>query len=159
MVYACERNILYLLGRNFTLFNDHKALINLSNNAYSKVSLIERMFLRFQGYMFTPKHVSSKQNILDYISRHPAKVETNTVNYIESYVNAVTEFAIPKAFRIEDIAVETNKDNELRILKKITCEGNWYTLNEPHKHDHLSDVSIELIETLKRYRKIKDDLT
>lgn len=127
-------------------FNDHKALINLLNNANSKVPLrIERMFLRLQGYVFTAKHVSSEQNISDYISRHPTKVETNTVNYIE---RMVTEFTTSKAFRIEDIAAETNEENELRILKKLICEGkNWYTVNEPQKHDHLRDVSKESIET------------
>ena len=157
MVYACERNRIYVLGRKFTLFNDQKALINLLNNANAKVPLrIERMFLRLQGYAFTAKHITSEQNISDYISRHPKIVNTNEINYIESYVNMVTEFSTPKAFCIKDIATETNKDNELSILKKFIRENNWYTLNEPQKHSYLKEVSIE---TLKRYRKIKDELT
>jgi hypothetical protein len=49
ILYGCEKNRLYLLGRSFTVFNDHKALIYLFENPRSKIPLrIERMALRLQ---------------------------------------------------------------------------------------------------------------
>ena len=47
LVYGCERNRLYLLGRQFTAYNDHKALVNILNNPKSTVPLrIKRLALR-----------------------------------------------------------------------------------------------------------------
>ena len=34
-VYGCERNRLYLLGRQCTIYSDHKAIINILNNPRS----------------------------------------------------------------------------------------------------------------------------
>ena len=39
VVYACEKNRLYLLGRHFEIYNDHKALVNILNNPKAKVPL------------------------------------------------------------------------------------------------------------------------
>lgn len=157
IVYACERNRLYLFGRQFTLFNDHKALINILNNNKSKLPLrIERMLLRLQGYEFEAKHVNSEQNISDYASRHPVDEARATTTYVETYVNMVTKFATPKAFKIDDIAKETENETELQTLKKLIRDNNWYTLNEPQKHEHLRNVNVDL---LKQFRKIKDELT
>ena len=83
-----ERNRLYLLGREFTIYNDHKPLIQLLNNPNSTIPpRIERMTLRLQCYTFIMKHVSSEDNISDYTSRHPItnnsdNTETNFIDYI-----------------------------------------------------------------------------
>ena len=157
ILYACEKNRLYLLGRKFTLYNDHKALINLLNNTSSKLPLrLERMILRLQGYDFTASHVTSDQNISDYISRHPREDQSIATSYIDAYVNMVTKFATPKAFKIEDIATATRNEVELKTLKEMIVNNNWYTLDEPQKHEHLQHVNIEL---LRRFRRIKDELT
>ena len=72
VTYACERNRLYLHGKQFTIVNDNKALINILNNPKSKPPLrIERMLLRLQGYNFQTKYVQSAKNISDFLSRHP----------------------------------------------------------------------------------------
>lgn len=157
MVYAVEKNHIYLFGRKFTLFNDHKALINILNNNKRKIPLrIERMLLRLQDYDLEAKHVSSDDNISDYTSRHPVDQPKSTNSYVETYVNMVTKFATPKSFKIEDIASETENENELRLLKQMIQADDWYKLNEPQKHEHLRNVNIDL---LKQFRKVKDELT
>ena len=157
MVYAAEKNHIYLFGRQFTLFNDHKALINILNNKKRQIPLrIERMLLRLQDYDFEAKHVSSDNNISDYASRHPVDQPKFATNYIESYVNMVTKFATPKPFKIEEIATETENEKELRLLKRMIQANDWYKLNEPQKHEHLRFVNIDL---LKQFRKVKDELT
>ena len=47
IVYGCEKNKLCLLGREFTIYSDHKAIINILNNPKSVVPLrIQRLTLR-----------------------------------------------------------------------------------------------------------------
>ena len=58
LVYGCEKNRLYLLERQFTAYNDHKALENILNNPKATIPLrIERLTLRLQDYQFILKHV------------------------------------------------------------------------------------------------------
>ena len=142
IVHACERNRLYLLGRKFQVYNDHKALINLLNNPNATIPLrIERMSLRLQGYDFEMKHVKGEENISDYSSRHPVSPsQTSDESTIEKYVNMITRFAVPKAFKIEDIERETRKEHLLNVLKSLIINNNWYILNEPQKHEQLNQV-------------------
>ena len=89
VVYACERYRLYLLGRNFTVYTDHKTLVNLMKNPNSKIPLrIERMFIRISGYDFEFKYVKGVENISDYRSRHPF-YNPNQNDENEAYINFV----------------------------------------------------------------------
>ena len=72
IVYGCEKNRLYLLGRPFTIYSDHKPIVSISNKPKTIVPLgIERLILHLQGYNFKIAHISSDENISDYSSRHP----------------------------------------------------------------------------------------
>ena len=58
IVYGRGKNRLYLLGREFTIYSDDKAIINVLNNPKSVVILrIERLMLRLQSYNFKIVHM------------------------------------------------------------------------------------------------------
>ena len=156
ITYACERNRLYLLGRDFTIYNDHKAIVNLLNNPNSTIPLrIERMILRIQGYNFQLKYVKSDENISDYMSRHPHDKQPEQ-NINEKYVNFVANHAIPHAFDIETVKYETINDANCKIIINLISTNQWYKLNETQNNSDFKHANIEL---LKQYRTIKNDLT
>ena len=63
----------------------------------------------------------------------------------------ITRFAVPKAFKIEDIERETRKEHLLNMLKSLIINNNWYILNEPQKHKQFH------IKTLKHSRLIRTE--
>ena len=53
IVYGCEKNRFYLLGRPFKIYSDHKPFVSILNKPKTVVPLrIERLILRLQGYDF-----------------------------------------------------------------------------------------------------------
>lgn len=65
----------YLLGRDFTLETDHRALQWLGRMKDSNAR-VTRWFLALQPYRFTVQYRAGKQNtVADFLSRHPV-VET-----------------------------------------------------------------------------------
>ena len=149
LVYGCERNRLYLLGREFTVYNDHKVLVNILNNPKSTTPLrIERLALRLQHYRFILKHVKSEENISDYPSRHPhEKADNAIVEIIEEYVNTLTAYSCPNALTLEDIREATKSDPILQEVIKLTNNRKWYQIDK------------EGSEELKTFRKFKNELT
>ena len=157
VVYACERHRLYLLGRNFTIYTDQKALVKIFSNPQSTVPLrIERMTLRISGYDFELKFVKGTENISDYTSRHP-HIREVTTDDTENYVNLVTMSAVPNALSLEDIKTETMRDPVLKILVQIISENHWYKLKDPDKYEIFNDFP--KISELRFYEKIKNELT
>lgn len=155
VVYGCERNRLYLIGREFEIFTDHKALVNIMNNPKATVPLrIERLTLRLQGYNFIVKYVKSDENISDYSSRHPhEKPDLEPGNSTEQYINHISEYAKPNAITMEDIKRETKKDKICQKIIQFTKSNRWKTL------ENETDLTDEEINLLKHYRKIKEQLT
>ena len=139
LVYGCEKNRIYLLGRQFTLYNDHKALIQIINNPRSNVPLcIERLTLRLHGFDFVFKHVKGENNISDYPSRHPVDT-TRSYNETEQYVNFVAAAATPNAFSLDDVKMETKRDTLLQELAILIRSDQWYKLDKTP--NNVSDVN------------------
>lgn len=156
IVYGCEKNRLYLLGREFTIYSDHKAIINILNNPKSVVPLrIERLTLRLQGYNFKIVHVKGEKNISDYPSRHPrAETKPNT-NSLEDYVNFTIHYACPNAITLSDIKTETLQDKTMQMLVYFIKTGRWYELDKLSAKNH---ENTDLSE-LKKFQIIKESLT
>ena len=156
VLHACERNRLYLVGRQFTIYNDHKALVSLLKNPNAKIPLrIERMVLRLQNYDFELIYVKGENNISDYTSRHPTGPASDT-DINEKYVNFVSSHAVPNFLTIEDIEKETHRDPLLQAVIHLNRNNNWHALDELHKHEFLNGIDIH---ELKLFRKIKQELT
>ena len=154
IVYACEHNRLYLFGRKFVIFNDHKAIVTTLNNPNSKVPLrIERMTLRLQGFTFDLKHIKGECNISDYSSRHPFQATQD--RKIEEYVNLVANYSCPNALTLDEIKKETLKDPVLQAIAKLHSNNSWYKLDNVDNHPELKPYH----HVLKKYIRIADQLT
>jgi len=80
LVWAIEHFRLYLLGTEFDVVTDHKALEAIFNNPKSKPpARIERWILRLQPYSFRVIYKSGLTNEADYLSRHPIEVTRKRV--------------------------------------------------------------------------------
>lgn len=129
-VYGCEKHRVYLLGREFTIFNDHKALYQIFNNPKCQVPLrIERMLLRLQAYDFKFLYIKGENNISDYTSRHPVEKVETTKNNVEEYVHFVSKFSAPNALSLHDIKIVTKRDELLQDLTKLIRSSEWYKLD------------------------------
>ena len=155
LVYGCERNRLYLLGRHFTANNDHKSLVNILTNPKSNIPLrIERLALRLQHYDFTLQHVKSEDNISDYPSRHPHDSPDDEISEsVEEYVNEITVHACPNALTLSYIEEATKHDVILQEVIKFTRDQKWYRLDEKNNYE------TTLLNELKAFRKFNDELT
>ena len=155
IVYACEHNRLYLYGRPFVVFNDHKAIVNLLNNPKAKVPLrIERMTLRLQGYTFNLKHVKGAENISDYPSRHPFNKNIQNQE-VEEYINFVGGYACPNALSLDEIKRETLKDPVLQQVANLTRTHTWYKLDKIDDYPELKVYE----HKLKLYKRVANELT
>ena len=85
-----KKTRLYLLGRPFTIYSDHKPIVSILNKPKTIVALsIERLILRLQGYDFKIAHISSNENISDYSSRHPFAHPQENNQCLKEYVDFV----------------------------------------------------------------------
>lgn len=123
IVCACERLYLYLIGREFTLETDNRALKLIFSNPSSKPPLrLCRYSLRLSQFNFTLVHKPGLGNFADYLSRHPVDATGNdTVD--EDYVNALLPHITPRALTIEDFASATNEDERLTLLAENIKAG------------------------------------
>ena len=147
---------MYLLGRNFTIYSDHKAIINILNNPRSVTPLrIERITLRLQGYDFKLAHIKGKLNISDYPSLHPQIENKPLSSVLEDYVNFTITYACPNAVTLADIKTETLNDKTMQMLSYFGKTERW------HKLDKLSTKYIRAIDVteLKKFQIVKESLT
>ena len=89
---------MYLIGRHFTSFNDHKALISILNRPRAAIPLrIERLTLRLQGFNSDLTRVKGENYISDYPSRHPHdKHSERSSKQAEYFVNLISRYACPE---------------------------------------------------------------
>lgn len=158
VVYGCERNRLYLIGRPFSIYNDHKALVNILNNPKSIVPpRIERLTLRLRGYDFDLQHVKSADNISDYSSRHPHDESDRAFEEsTEEYINTIVEYSRPNAITIEDIKRETKNDKICNKLIELVNTQQWNWLDNK---EAIQTFSEEDIKELKHYRSFREQLS
>ena len=142
VVWACERFHIYLYGKPFTLYTDHKPLEIIYSPKSKPPPWIERWALCLQRYQFNIVHMVGKTNPTDVLSRLPLENQPfRERNIAEEYINYVTINAVPKTLTLEEIASATKADP---ILLQVQCFLNgaeWPDV--PH---------------LKPYKRVKDEL-
>ena len=121
--FATSRLQMYLLGgKHFQLATDHKPLLPLFNNPQAKLPpRIERLIMKMKNLDFTMIHIPGKENVTDYMSRHPLPETAKTG--VEKHVKAVTE--LDHAVVLEKIAAESAIDPELKHLRQAIKTGTW----------------------------------
>jgi hypothetical protein len=118
VVWACERLHLYLFGIRFRMVTDNRAVQLIFSKPTSKPNArILRWALRVMCYDFEIVHRPGRDNIADYLSRHPVVTDfRQKCEDVEDYVCFVVEHAIPKAMSKADIEVATLADVTLQAL-------------------------------------------
>ena len=129
LVWGVEHFRLFLLGAEFDIITDHKALEAIFNNPRSKPpARIERWIMRLQPYNFHVIYKSGQTNEADYLSRHPIDVavkQSSQERIAEQYVNYVIRHTVPKSMTLEEIKEETTKDRVLQKVKQALETGQW----------------------------------
>ena len=128
LVWGIEHFRMFLLGSEFDVITDHKALESIFNNSRSKPpARIERWMMRLQPFNFRVIYRKGSLNEADYLSRHPITFQTEPVvtTSAENYVNYVTATSVPKSMTLEEIKKATVADPILMKVKKSLQEGKW----------------------------------
>jgi hypothetical protein len=148
VVWACEKLHLYLVGCEFDIVTDNKAVELIFGNPDSKPKArIERWCLRLLPYSFVVKHRPGDGNIADYLSRNPINQDDNFNKMIheeiaERYVRVVSRSCLPPSIRKRDIIRETDADVDLKEVKRM-IRGEAY----------------EKRTSLKAYERVKFELS
>ena len=119
VVYGCERFHLYLFGKPFKIITDARAIAFIYGNTKTRIpARIERWGLRLMPYDFCIEHKPSKENIADFLSRHPVEPFKDEHEWDDN-VNFIASHALPKALSREQLILETSKDAQLVELRKL----------------------------------------
>ena len=128
LVWGIEHFRMFLIGSEFDVITDHKALESIFNNPRSRPpARIERWMMRLQPFNFKVIYRKGSLNEADYLSRHPAVIEREqiTSTSAEEYVNYVTNCSVPKSMTLDEIKKATHNDPVLQKVKKCLKEGKW----------------------------------
>uniref|UniRef100_H3A736 Gypsy retrotransposon integrase-like protein 1 n=1 Tax=Latimeria chalumnae TaxID=7897 RepID=H3A736_LATCH len=130
VVWVCEHFHIYVYGRPFSVYTDHKPLIAIYGNPKSKPpARIERWSLPLQPYDVTVVYREGKDNSADYMSQHPAK-DTKLTSceeiITEEFVNYVALHTVPIALMLEDIKYARSSDPTLQAVARATSTGKWF---------------------------------
>ena len=120
VVWACERLKLYLIGKEFNLIVDNKAIELIYSNPKSKPSArLERWGLRLLPFSFKIRHEPGESNIADYFSRNAIEEIKNNGEDVEQYINTLVDYQLPMSIRLEAVREETQNDQALTLVKKF----------------------------------------
>jgi hypothetical protein len=125
VVWSCERFHVYLNGRQFELWTDHKPLECVYSARSRPSARIDRWVLRLQPYSFTVKFMPGHLNVADSLSRLKKIGEMKSRSIAEDYVSFVAKTAIPRAMNSREIEEAPSCDEELMTVRQCIEIGNW----------------------------------
>ena len=138
--WACERFHIYLYGKLFTLYTDHKPLELIYSPKSKLPPRIERWALRLQPYTFKVVHMAGKTDPADVLSRLPLKNQPFRERDIaEEYINYVTVNAVPKALTLKQIACATETDPILQQVQRCLGGSEWPDTPELNPYKRFKD--------------------
>ena len=112
LVWGIEHFRLFLLGTEFDVYTDHKALEAIFNNPKSKPpARIERWMLRLQPYNFRLIYKTGAFSEADYLSRHPVTNQPRTTveeRIADNHVNFIINHTVPKSMTLQEIKDATS---------------------------------------------------
>ena len=140
MKFGCLHFRHYLNGDpHFTIYTDHKSLIQLLAPWSRPPPRIERMALQIEDFTFQLVYRPGSDNPADVLSRHPRPLPSRR-NYGEEadqrYINAVLQAARPNALTIDQIREATTTDSHLQAVSPSLRSGVWYPRENPMRTYH-----------------------
>ncbi|XP_053376976.1 uncharacterized protein K02A2.6-like [Mercenaria mercenaria] len=132
LVWSCEKFRIWLIGLEFDLVTDHRALEVKSKPP----PRIERWVLRLQAFNFNVKYKPGKYNIADPLSRLTQQnVSKSKVSDIaEEYVKFIALNDVPEALTAREIEQVSSRDSEITQLRReIRKNGDFKDLPD-YKH-------------------------
>ena len=129
--FSCIRFQMYLLGKEFTIYTDHKPLVSLLNNGKKNSPFrIERMRLKLQGFRYHVVHLPGKLNPSDFPSRHPAPLQKHDDSCISDelkvYVNKVIK-ELDSPISTLEIQNEYKNDHNISRIIPLLIAGTFPT--------------------------------
>ena len=156
IAWSCVHFRLFLLGKHFSVYTDHKPLLSICNNPSKKASArIENWLLKLQGYDFDVLYRPGKDNPADYMSRHANPGSPSIVTKSgEEYVNMITNTSKPNALNLNEIQDATASDSTLQCVFQFIQNDKWDLNNLP-----FPDANINALKVMKtmRYEFASDD--
>ena len=111
--------------------------------------------LKLQEYQYTVEYQPGKFNPADYMSRHPlpsSQGPSREEKLAEQHVNFISQHAVPKTVKIEDIRTATQQDDILQHCINALVTGNWdIALKRPNAQQNS--------DPLRSLYKIRTELT
>ena len=116
VVWVCDKFHLYLVGKRFLLYTDHKPLEMIYNPKSKPPPRIERWLLGMQQYHYR----------VEYHQAHPTQLMICHVNHFQPTDCALTlltstpihRHAISKSMTLKEIVDATNQDHELQLKSR-----------------------------------------
>lgn len=115
LVWAVERFQTYLIGREFKLLTDCKALTFLFSHTSRPCARVERWVLRLQGFRYTVIFISGKENLADVFSRLSTEVATPFDEAEEFTINEIVAATVTAiALKWDQIVEASRLDQEIQ---------------------------------------------
>ena len=127
LFWGNEHFHLFLLGTEFDVYTDHKALEAIFNNPKSNPpARIERWML--QPYNFRVIYKKGTFNEADYLSRHPVTSRPRTTveeRIADNRVNFNINQTVPKSMTLKETKDATKDDVTLMKVRECLKTGKW----------------------------------
>lgn len=126
ILFGCKRFHQYVYGHHITVESDHKPLESIIRKPLAAAPpRLQRMFLQLQRYDFTIIHRPGKDiPVADTLSRKSLSGQDDNLSEgMDMQVHMLYNSLPVSDTRLEEIKAETDKDIQLRQLKKTISEG------------------------------------
>lgn len=140
IVWACERNADYIVGKPVQLETDHKPLVPLLSTTHldRMPPRVLRFRLRLTKFDYSIKHVPGKLlYIADALSRAPNISEVQTEEYpdTEFLVQALVAYLPANSDRLQDYR-DAQKGDSICSQLMHYCKNGW-----PNKHEVKGEIA------------------
>ncbi|XP_062844794.1 uncharacterized protein K02A2.6-like [Trichomycterus rosablanca] len=125
--WACQKFSLYLIGCEFKILTDHKALVKvLSPNSLPPSARVERWLLYLQQFTYQVVHIPGKTNKADPLSRQPVgHRDTAEERETDEYIYSIIKDSTPHALNPREIEQASKNDPTISKLRQAIQKDDW----------------------------------